>query len=207
MTDSSERRYADHEPSASPPAPTPTAARTVDRIREAAREQLYWVLAREPDDRTWTLRQLDDTTGYVNAPAHRSGPLDAVAAIEWAGQLVDVESWCSLGDPDDQVLVDEIHALVRDLGWRPRRGRGIVVRREPDRHDPSVTLVRIYERWEATERISDPMYTIEAAQFGTDGELRAWVLEWVSRRYGLDQAGWHPGSAEGGFEYLHPGRT
>jgi hypothetical protein len=173
--------------------------RAVDRIRETAWQDMYWVLVREPDRTTWTLRHLDDRTGALSEPVHHSHPVgpDSYQAVGWAQGLVDVESWRGIGDDDAPMLIDETHALVREIGRRPRRGRSIVVRREADRHHPSRMLVRVYERWDASGRLSDPLRTMEADQFADDDEVRAWA----SKVYGLDPAGWRRGAADG--EYIH----
>jgi hypothetical protein len=62
-------RYADYDgPAGQVPASTGPGVvrhRTVDRLRKAVREQWFWVLQREADGRSWTLRGFDDSTGVV----------------------------------------------------------------------------------------------------------------------------------------------
>jgi hypothetical protein len=69
-----------------PLAGTAVTVRAVDRIREAAWQGLYWVLVREPDRTTWTLRHLDDGTGALSEPVHHSHPVgpDPDQAVGWA---------------------------------------------------------------------------------------------------------------------------
>jgi hypothetical protein len=176
--------------------PARPARLTIDRIREAARTGLYWTLNPEPDD-TWTLRQLDDTTGRLGEPVHTSPAFgaDQARAIRWAADLVGVPDWTGIADTGRHI--EAIYAVVRELAYTTRPGRAIVVRLESDPRIPEVELVVVAERWTATGLTSDPLYVGDRSGLGnTEQALRA-VSEW----YGLDPAAWD--TVVEGREYQH----
>jgi hypothetical protein len=172
--------------------------RLVDRILEAARTERFWVLLPEPGG-VWTLRQLDDTTGWLDEePAHTSDPIgaDVAAATLWAAGLVDVEGWHSMTSHPG-AFVDEVYTLVREIARRPRPGRAIAVRVGPDANNPELTMLTVAERWAATGALSDPLYTCEYADFADHADMLAQVADW----YGLDPDGWD--TLTEGREYQH----
>lgn len=177
-----------------PLAGSSVPVRPADRIREAARSERYWVLAPERGD-VWSLRRLDDTTGHLGDAEHseRFGG-DDVAATVWASKLLGVDGWQSLGMLAG-AYIEEAYSVVRSIAHYPRAGRTVVVRVEPDQHDPGLTLATVRERWDATGQVSDPLYTYDRSSFAGDEEL----LAEVSKAYGLTGR-WLP-DADGGWRH------
>jgi hypothetical protein len=195
-------RYAEYVPGSGTVEPGGTTAagfRTLDRLAEAAREQRFWVLHLEADAASWTLRELDDTTGALGEPEHTSGRIgtDPNAAMDWAATIVPVESWVAFTDART-AFIDELHDLVRDIARRPRTGRIVVLAVENDPHTPGRKLVVVRERWTATGRLSTPIHIRERAAFADDADM----LTWASERFGLDRQGWV--TVTDGAEYHHP---
>ncbi|GEM_PF-3665808 len=183
-------RYAEYGPvSGTPPSmgTALTTRRTLDRLIEAVREQRYWVLRRKADTVSWTLRELDDTSGALDAPRYESGPIgaDPTPAMDWASGLVEVESWIAFTD-ERTAFIDELHWIVTDIARRPRAGRTLVVRIEDDPHGSSLRLVVVRKRWTATDRLSAPLHIREFSAFGDTVS----VLDWASARFGADRAKW-----------------
>jgi hypothetical protein len=176
-----------------------TARRTLDRLADAVREQLFWVLQREPDATSWTLRQFNDIIGTLGEPEHASGPIgaDPGEAMAWAQGLVDVESWVGFTD-DGNAFVDELHKVIADITWRPRTSRALVVRIEDDRHTPGLRLVVVREQWTATGRLSMPLATFELAMFNDVAD----VLDWASERFGVDRGEWTTVAEDREYQHL-----
>jgi hypothetical protein len=149
----------------------------VDRIREAARTDSYWVLAPLADGR-WTLRRFDDRTGLLGAAEHTSTPIgtERVAGVEWASGHVDVDRWQEMHAPHDGVFIDHLYGLVRELGRQPRTGRDIVVRIETDPSVPGIPLVVVRERWTHSDLESDPLYVGEHSEF--EGDMLGQIADW-----------------------------
>jgi hypothetical protein len=195
-------RYAEHVPGSStlePGGSQVAGFRTLDRLAEAVREQRFWVLHLEADAASWTLRELDDTTGVLGEPEHTSGRIgaDPNTAMDWAATIVPVESWVAFTDARS-AFIDELHDLVRGIARRPRTGRTVVLAIQDDPHTPSRQLVVVRERWTATGRLSTPLHTRERAAFADDADM----LTWASDRFGLDRQGWT--TVTEGTEYHHP---
>ena len=198
-------RYANAAPGrrarrAGPPDAVDVAARPavrpVDRVREAARDERYWVLKPEGDG-TWTLRHLDDTTGLLSAPAHTSGSIGDAAAASWATGLVDVECWHGMSSHPG-ARIEEAYTVVREISRGRRAGRSIVVRIEDGAYNLDMPLVVVRERWDTTGLESDPLHGFEPKGFADDADM----LRHVSRWFGLDPGGWQ--TITEGTEYHHP---
>ncbi len=176
--------------------------RPVDRLREAAREQRYWVLKPETGG-IWTLRHLDDSTGLLSEPVHTSEPIgdNPADAVGWAGTLVDVDCWHGMSSHRG-AHIEEAYTVVREIGRFLRtgtgRGRGVVLRIEDHENDPGLRLVTLRERWDATGLESDPFWFCEDTGFAD----RADMLRQISKWFDLDPDGWQ--TITEGAEYHHP---
>jgi hypothetical protein len=169
-----------------------------DLIREAARTDRYWIVNPETDG-TWTVRQLDGTTGRLGDPAHTSEPIgpNSDAALAWASDLVDVIAWHSMSRPYPGAYVDGSFSLVRDLARQFRPGRAVVVRIESDPSVPGVPLLTVRERWTATDLESDPIYFCEHSGFIDDQDMLRQVTGW----FGLAGDQWE--TITPGVEWRH----
>jgi hypothetical protein len=192
-------RYAEYVAGTEIPAPGRGARivrRTVERLADAVREQRFWVLSRQPHT-SWTLRELDDTTGVLGPAVYTSPELgaDPAAAMDWAADLVDVDGWTDFTD-DGAAYIDELHRVITDLTWRDHPGRSLVLRVEDDPHTPGLQLVVARQQW-SSGRISTPLHTCERSVFPDTQTL----LDWASERFGVDRAGWV--SSADGREHHH----
>jgi hypothetical protein len=190
-------RVNDKAPDAQhPPVREMRETRTIDRIHIAAGNERYWVVLPEPDGKRWTLRQLDDATGVIG-PAAFISPTDSTAdGIRWASGITGVTGWHSLAEPAG-AHIEESYRLVRELAYRQRSGRRLVLRVEPFEHDPRITLAVVYERWTATGLLSPVLssHQIDADETVTD------ALRLVSKDFGLSPDGWK--TITEGVEYEH----
>jgi hypothetical protein len=201
-------RYAEYVAGTEIPAPgggARTARRTVERLADAVHEQRFWVLSRHPESSetsntsatSWTLHELDDTTGVLGPAVYTSPELgaDPAVAMDWAADLVEVDGWTDFTD-DGAAYIDELHRIITDLTWRDHPGRSLMLRLEDDPHTPGLQLVVARQQW-SSGRISTPLHTCERSVFPDTQTL----LDWASERFGVDRAGWV--SSAGGRDHHH----
>jgi hypothetical protein len=204
--DGLKRRYAEYVPDRrwwwrKPPAPVPSvpASTLADRIGETSITQLFWVIV-GAEEGPWRLRLLDDRTGQLrDAPDDAPVITDEMTRAEVSSLVsrhTGVFNWSGINSPEDGV-VEEAYVLIRELAYKPRTGRSLVLTVGPSGTRTTGDLVVVRERWDATGLLADPILRTERKDLGDDEQMLATISDWLR----VSREGWR--EVTPGLEYQH----